>query len=93
MVKIRLKRTGRVHAPSYRIVVSDARKIPTSNALADLGHYDPLERKGYELVIDEQATIDWLNKGAVPSDSVMSILKKHGVYAKFLEQKKANKAK
>jgi len=92
MVKIRLKRNGRTHSPSFRIVVSDSRKVPTSNALADLGHYDPLDRKGHELVLDEALTIEWLNKGAVPSDSVMTILKKHGVYAKYLEEKKAKKA-
>lgn len=92
MVKIRLRRTGRKNSPSYRIVVSDSRRTPSSEALAELGHYDPLERKGHELFIDEKATLEWLNKGALPSDSVKTILKKQGIYAKFLEAKKAAKA-
>ena len=92
MVKIRLRRTGRKNSPSYRIVVSDSRKTPTSSALAELGHFDPQERKNYDLVIDENAAVDWLLKGAVPSDSVKTLLKKTGVYAKFLEAKKSHKA-
>lgn len=92
MVKIRLRRTGRKNSPSYRIVVSDSRRVPTSSALAEIGHFDPQDRKGYELKIDEKLAIDWLLKGAVPSDSVKTLLKKSGVYAKFLEAKKAKKA-
>ncbi len=92
MVKIRLRRTGRKNSPSYRIVVSDSRKTPSSSALAELGHYDPQERKGHELKIDSDLAISWLLKGAIPSDSVKTIFKNNGVYAKFLEAKKANKA-
>ncbi len=91
MVKIRLRRTGRRNSPSYRIVVSDSRRTPASTALAELGHYDPLGRKGYEISLDEKAAIDWLLKGAIPSDSVKTLLKKQGVYAKFLAAKKEAK--
>lgn len=94
MVKIRLRRTGRKNSPSYRIIVSDSRRTPASTALAEIGHFDPMERKGagYGLVIDEKVAIDWLLKGALPSDSVKTLLKKQGIYAKFLEAKKAAKA-
>lgn len=94
MVKIRLARIGRRNSPYYRIVVSDSRRIPNSASLDDLGHYDPLERKNSELVINEELTIKWLMNGAVPSESVKTLLKKQGVYAKYLEQKaQAKKAK
>lgn len=92
MVKIRLRRTGRKNSPSYRIIVSDSRKAPTSSALAELGHFDPQDRRNYDLKIDEALAIEWLLKGAIPSDSVKTLLKKSGVYAKFLEAKKAKKA-
>lgn len=92
MVKIRLRRTGRKNSPSYRIVVSDSRRTPTSSALAEIGHYDPQDRKNYDLVIDEKAAIDWLLKGAQPSPTVESLFKKTGIYAKYLEAKKASKA-
>lgn len=92
MVKIRLRRTGRKNDPSYRIVVSDSRKPTTSTALAELGHFDPQDRKNYDLALNEELTLEWLNKGAIPSESVMTILKKHGIYAKFLEQKANKKA-
>ena len=81
MVKIRLARIGRVHAPTYRIVVSDSRRIPTSSALAQLGSYDP---------IHEEA-LKWLNNGAIPSDSVKTLLTKKGIYKKFADAKVAAK--
>lgn len=91
MVKIRLARNGRRHSPYYRIVVSDSRRVPNSACLADLGHYDPLERKNSQLVINKELAIKWLLEGAVPSDSVKTLLKEQGVYAKFLAQKAAAK--
>lgn len=94
MVKIRLARIGRRNSPYYRIVVSDSRRVPNSAALADLGHYDPLDRKNSELVINEELAIKWLMNGAIPSDSVKTLLKKQGIYAKFLAQKaEAKKSK
>lgn len=91
MVKIRLARIGRRNSPYYRIVVSDSRKTPRSAALEELGHYDPLERKNSQLVIDEELAIKWLMNGAVPSDSVKTLLKNQGIYAKFLAKKEEAK--
>lgn len=87
MVKIRLARIGRRNSPYYRIVVSDSRRTPHAESLDDLGHYDPLERKNSQLVVNEELAIKWLLRGAIPSDSVKTLLKKQGVYAKFLAQK------
>ncbi len=84
MVKIRLARIGRTSLPTYRIVVSDSRKTPSSKCLADLGHFNPHSE---ELVVKEEETLKWLNNGAVPSDSVKTLLKKNGVYQKFLDSK------
>lgn len=88
MVKIRLARIGRTHTPAYRIVVSDSRRIPASAALAQLGSYDPISGS---LTINEEEAINWLNKGAIPSDSVKTLLTKKGIYEKFVNAKIAAK--
>ncbi|MBS7383632.1 MAG: 30S ribosomal protein S16 [Bacilli bacterium] len=88
MVKIRLARIGRVHTPTYRIVVSDSRRIPTSSALAQLGSYDPIHDT---LPINEEEALKWLNNGAIPSDSVKTLLTKKGIYKKFADAKVAAK--
>lgn len=91
MVKIRLARIGRRNSPYYRIVVSDSRRTPHAESFDDLGHYDPLERKNSQLVVNEELAIKWLMLGALPSDSVKTLLKKTGVYAKFLAKKQEAK--
>ena len=88
MVKIRLARIGRVHTPTYRIVVSDSRRIPNSSALAQLGSYDPTHDT---LSINEEEALKWLNNGAIPSDSVKTLLTKKGIYKKFADAKVAAK--
>ncbi len=88
MVKIRLARIGRKQRPSYRIVVSDSRKTTQADRLADLGYYDPLTEN---CSINEEEAILWLNRGAVPSDSVKSLLKKQGVYQHWIDSKHHNK--
>ncbi len=88
MVKIRLARIGRTHTPAYRIVVSDSRRIPNSASLTQLGSYDPLSGN---FTINEEEAINWLNKGAIPSDSVKTLLTKKGIYQKYTEAKLAAK--
>ena len=84
MVKIRLARNGRKELPSYRIVVSDSRKRPTSSAIADLGYYDPIHEK---CKIDEELALKWLNNGAIPSDTVKSLFRKVKLNEKFAKMK------
>lgn len=92
MVKIRLARIGRTHSPKYRIVVSDSRRIPNSRALAQLGSFDPINDT---LSLNEEEALEWLRKGAIPSDTVRSILSKKGIIKKYNDEKialrKANK--
>lgn len=93
MVKIRLARAGRKALPAYRIVVSDSRKTPRSSNLADLGFFNP---HTHDFTINEEEALKWLNNGAIPSDSVRTLLTKKGIYKKFvdakLEARKASKA-
>lgn len=86
MVKIRLARIGRHFDPSYRIVVTDSRTARDGRAIEQIGNYDPMKPIS-EAVVDEEKAIAWLNKGALPSDSVKTILSQKGIYAKFIAAK------
>ena len=77
-VKIRLKRTGAKKQPSYRIVVADSRSPRDGRFIQEIGYYNP-QTNPKQLQVDEEAARDWLAKGAQPTDTVRSILKKVGV--------------
>ena len=75
MLSIRLKRMGAKKRPFYRIVVSDARRRPTGRVIDELGHYDPVANPA-KVTIDRTRAEEWLAKGAQPSDTVRSLLKR-----------------
>lgn len=78
--KIRLTRGGRMHAPFYRIGVFDERTRRDGASIENLGYYNPLARgQEKELEFDVERAKYWLSVGAVPSETVVSFLKKHGV--------------
>ena len=85
MVKIRLTRTGRHFDPTYRMVVADSRYARDGRFIEQVGFYDPITD---EIKLDEEKIMSWLNKGAQVSDTVKSILSKHGIIAKFAASKK-----
>lgn len=93
-VKLRLSRTGKKHAPFYRIVAVDGRKKRDGAFLEDLGTYDAIESK--LVTLHEERVNYWLSVGAVPTDVVKKI---HKAYKKASgtsvveEQPKAAKAK
>lgn len=75
MLAIRLRRTGTTKRPYYRVVVADSRDWRDGRFVEVLGHYDP--RKNPPVVeIDSTRAQYWLSKGAKPSDTVRSFLKK-----------------
>jgi small subunit ribosomal protein S16 len=84
--KIRLTRMGRKKRPFYRIVVMDSKARRDGAAIENLGYYNPVVEPA-DIRIDEEKALDWLQKGAIPTDTVKSILKKVGVMNKFYEQK------
>ena len=59
--------------------------------LFQIGHYDPMLAPE-KAVLNEEKTISWLLKGAVPSDSVKTILSKKGIYKAYLEKKASETA-
>lgn len=75
-VKIRLKRIGAKKNPFYRIVVADARAPRDGRFVAEIGNYDPMSKK---LVVDGDKALDWMKKGAQPTETVRSLFKKNGV--------------
>ena len=75
MLAIRLRRTGSTKRPYYRVVVADSQAWRDGRFVETLGHYDP--RKQPAIVkIDHERTKYWIEKGARPSDTVRSLLKK-----------------
>ena len=79
-VRIRLKRIGRRHRPSYRITAVDARCPRNGRVLEELGSYDPVhEQEDKQVVLVRDRIEYWLGVGAQPSDTVARILEKHEV--------------
>ena len=74
-VRIRLTRLGRKKKPFYRIIVTDSESPRDGKFLDILGTYDPLQDPA-AIKIDNEKLQDWLGKGALPSTTVKSLLKK-----------------
>ena len=74
MLKIRLKRTGRKNAPSYRIVVADARSPRDGKVVEELGWYNPTEDPN-RVVYDKGRFGYWLERGAQPTEAVAKLVK------------------
>lgn len=73
MVKIRLNRIGKKHAPFFRIVAIDSRKARDSKALEILGTYNPISGKFEQMHLDRINA--WVAQGAQLSDSVKKLTK------------------
>ena len=78
MVRIRLRRMGKKKAPTYRIVVADARSPRDGRFIEIIGNYAPT-RQPKTLVIDNERARYWLSVGAQPSDPVEYLFKKAGI--------------
>src|SRR5438270_7021639 len=74
-VKIRMKRVGAKNAPVFRIVVADGRSPRDGKFIEEIGTYQPL-KKGDNFKLDMDRARYWLGKGAQPSDTVASFIKK-----------------
>ena len=75
MVAIRLARIGSKKRPYYRIVVIDKRKARNGSFMEVLGQYNPIANPA-QIVINSERAQYWLSKGATPSETVASILRK-----------------
>jgi len=74
-VKIRLARMGGKKRPFYRVVVADSQAKRDGKFLEIIGTYDPNQDPA-EVRIKEERLQDWLNKGAQPTTTVASLIKR-----------------
>jgi small subunit ribosomal protein S16 len=87
-VKIRLARGGAKKKPFYQVVVADERCPRDGRFLENLGQYDPRQDPP-TVNLKEDRTLEWLQKGAQPTETVRQILRKQGLWAKFKQPKVA----
>ena len=73
MVRIRLRRVGKRKQPVYRVVVADSHSPRDGRFIEIIGQYKPLTNPS-EITIDTEKALDWLRKGAKPSESVTALL-------------------
>lgn len=74
-VRIRLKRIGAKNKPVFRIVVADGRSPRDGKFLEELGTYHP-QKRGDNFTLDQERARFWLDRGAQPSETVASFLRK-----------------
>ncbi len=70
-----MKRVGAKNAPYYRIVVADSRSPRDGKFIEEIGAYQPL-KKGDNVKLDLERAKYWMGKGAQPSETVASFIKK-----------------
>lgn len=80
--RIRLRRLGAKKRPTYRFVATDSRMPRDGRFLEILGHYNPIEKPATVKVFEDRMTW-WMDQGAVPSDTVMTLLKQVGFLKKY----------
>jgi len=81
-VRIRLTRMGKKKQPTYRVVVTDSRRPRDGAYIEQIGVYDP--RRAPSLIeIDNDRALDWLRKGAQPSDRARKLLEISGAWTRF----------
>jgi small subunit ribosomal protein S16 len=87
MVRIRLRRVGMRHQPSYRIVVADKESPRDGRFLEIVGTYNPTTDP-FTIEVKEERVFEWMKTGAVPSESVTRIFTKVGLIERFERFKK-----
>ncbi|MEX1280659.1 MAG: 30S ribosomal protein S16 [Acidimicrobiia bacterium] len=81
-VKIRLKRMGKRKQPVYRVVVSDSRKARSADYIEAIGFYDPRQEPSL-IEIENERAVDWLSKGAQPTEAARKLLEISGAWTDF----------
>jgi small subunit ribosomal protein S16 len=76
MLSIRMTRVGSKKKPYFRVVVTEARSKRESEFIEAIGTYNP-RTKPAKVELNKDRVQHWLGKGARPSDSVRTLLKKH----------------
>ena len=93
-VKLRLKRLGRSNGAFFRLNAIDSRSPRDGRVIEELGYYDPRNKdQAKQFVAKLDRCRYWLDVGAVPSETVSSLLKKQGVEHNSLRLPKPGKPK
>ena len=87
MVVIRMARGGSKKRPFYNLVATDSRDRRDGRFIEMVGHYDSTTEPAV-IKIDEEKAIQWLQKGAQPTDTVKSLFSKTGILKKWDELKR-----
>lgn len=94
MLRIRLKRLGRIRQPHYRIIVCDSKMRRDGAPIEELGYYNPRQK---EMKLDKVKALEWVSKGAQPSETVTKLIEACGDDGNFtpeaLEYRNNRKAK
>ena len=78
-VRIKLKKVGRRHQPSFRFTAVDRRRSRDSKSIEELGSYQPdFPAEDQQVRLNRERIEYWLSVGAQPTDTVRQILKKNG---------------
>jgi len=91
-VKIRLKRVGAKKAPSYRVVVADSRSPRDGRFIEDIGYYNPSAPEP-EVKVDREKALTWLERGAKPSDTVLTLFRQEGIMRELETRRKGGTAR
>src|SRR2546423_15499384 len=75
-VSIRLRREGALNRPYYKVVVADSRSPRDGKFIEIIGTYDP-KKTGHNSTLKLDRIDHWISKGAQPSDTVRSLIKKN----------------
>ncbi len=93
-VKLRMKRLGRSHGAFFRVNAIDSRSPRDGRVIEELGFYDPRNKDATkQFVVNLDRCKYWLDHGAIPSETVSSMLKKNGLEHKQLRLPKPGKPK
>ena len=84
-VKLRLMRMGKTKQPTYRVVAADSRSPRDGRFIEIVGTYEPRQDPS-RIVIDNAKALDWLRKGAQPTERVQKLLVESGAWAEFKGQ-------
>ncbi|MFM8626790.1 MAG: 30S ribosomal protein S16 [Actinomycetota bacterium] len=85
-VKLRLTRVGKTKQPQYRVVAADSRRARDGRFIEILGQYNPRTEPS-TLKIDNDKAVQWLLKGAQPTERVRKLLEISGAWAQFTASK------
>lgn len=77
---------GSKRNPFYRVVVADSRSPRDGRFIEQIGTYNPVVEPA-KVDLDEEKALDWMQKGAKPSDTVRNLFSEQGIMKKFHEAK------